>query len=124
MQEINRSLILRLLGKMQICSRADLAHQSGLKQATISYIIKELIEQGVVRETGLIYGKKGRRSIGLELDSKNLNIVAARLSRKYYSVALFDVSGKEKRIKTRSIEPSTAPETVIHGIKDEISDIL
>jgi DNA-binding MarR family transcriptional regulator len=42
-RENNIALIIRLINKAKICSRADLAIQTGLKQATITYIINDLI---------------------------------------------------------------------------------
>lgn len=38
-QAINRALIIDLLRQQGVCSRATLAHLSGLKQATITNII-------------------------------------------------------------------------------------
>ena len=45
LQEMNRSLILRLLKKNNVCSRAKLAKQSGLKQATITNIINDFLKR-------------------------------------------------------------------------------
>ena len=66
-QAMNRSLLLRLLQQNKVCSRANLAEQSGLKQATITNIISDFISWGIVEETGLIEGCKGRRAIGIRL---------------------------------------------------------
>ena len=37
-QELNRALVIRLLRRAKVCSRADLAKITGLKQATITNI--------------------------------------------------------------------------------------
>lgn len=58
-QLINRALILNLLRQEGICSRATLSRLSGLKQATITNIAAELIQCGLVVETGLI--PRGKR---------------------------------------------------------------
>ena len=49
-QEMNRTLILKLLQRNRLCSRARLAKQSGLKQATITNIINDFISWDIVRE--------------------------------------------------------------------------
>ena len=67
LQRLNRSLVMRLIHKMEVCSRAELAKQSGLTKASITVITQQLIDAGVVKEVGLISGEKGRRSIGLTL---------------------------------------------------------
>jgi N-acetylglucosamine repressor len=71
-QDMNRSLIIKLMRKRNICSRAELAQDSGLNQSTITNIINEMINWGLVIETGVIDGKKGRRSIGIKLNSEPL----------------------------------------------------
>ena len=71
-QWINRALILNLLRQEGICSRATLSRLSGLKQATITNIAGELIQCGLVVETGLIAGAKGRRSIGVTLNARSV----------------------------------------------------
>ena len=53
-QEMNRSLIIRLLQRSKTISRAELAKKSGLKQATITNIINDFINWGMVEETGII----------------------------------------------------------------------
>ena len=67
-QEWNRSLLLKSLRKEGVCSRAHLANFSGLKQATVTNIMKDFIDWELVTETGLLSGNKGRRSIGLTIN--------------------------------------------------------
>lgn len=92
-QRMNRSLILGLLEKSDVCSRAELAKKSGLQQATITNIISDFIDWGVVIETGIITGKKGRRSIGITLNASRYHVVGLRLTRKYFQVGLFTIKG-------------------------------
>ena len=60
-QAINRALIIDLLRQQGVCSRATLAHLSGLKQATITNIIAECIASGLVVETD-VYKRQGLHS--------------------------------------------------------------
>ena len=66
-QSMNRTLIIKLLREQGVCSRANLAKLSGLKKATVTYIVNDFISWGCVREVGLMQGDKGRRSIGITL---------------------------------------------------------
>ena len=88
-QAMNRSLLLRLLQQNKVCSRANLAEQSGLKQATITNIISDLISWGIVEETGLIEGCKGRRAIGIRLRNEGSYVIGVRISRKYFEIGIF-----------------------------------
>ena len=60
-QKINRTLVLRLVRQEKLVSRAEIAKLSGLQRATITNIVKELIELGIVVENGLLSGDKGRQ---------------------------------------------------------------
>jgi N-acetylglucosamine repressor len=94
-QEMNRSLVIRLIRKSKVCSRAELAQASGLNQSTITHIINEFINWGLVVETGMIDGKKGRRSIGVQLNSEAYKIIGISIARKSISVGVYDLEGNE-----------------------------
>ncbi|MDR0654882.1 MAG: ROK family transcriptional regulator [Treponema sp.] len=120
-QEMNRSLILHLLWEYTLCSRAKLAQLTGLKPATLSNVINSFIEWGIVKEEGSIDGKKGRRAIGIRLDTERYCIVAIRLSQKYFSVGLFDISGKEIEHDTHFYDGNTnTSKDVFDRIRQEI----
>ena len=93
-QMINRSLILNLLRQEGLCSRATLAKLSGLRQATITNIVGELIHSGLVVETGLIAGEKNRRSIGLTLNDERFQVIGVHLTRQTCTACLMGLSGK------------------------------
>lgn len=92
-QELNRSLLLHNLRKAGLCSRVQLANETKLKQATVTNIMKDFISWGLVKETGFLNGNKGRRSIGIEINTDKYRVIGIRLTRKYYSVGLFDLAG-------------------------------
>lgn len=92
-QELNRSLLLKNLRKEGNCSRAHLAELTGLKQATVTNIMKDFIYWGLVDETGFLNGHKGRRSIGVSINNEKYRTFGIRLSRKYYKIGVFDLSG-------------------------------
>jgi predicted NBD/HSP70 family sugar kinase len=120
-QEMNRSLIIHLLWEYTLCSRAELAQLTGLKPATLSNVINDFIEWGIVKEEGSIDGKKGRRAIGIRLDTEQYYIAAIRLSQKYFSVGLFDISGKEIERDTQFYDGNTdASKDVFDRIRQEI----
>lgn len=123
-QEMNRSLVIRLLHRMKLCSRADLAKKTGLKQATITNIISDLIKYGLVYETGIIEGEKGRRSIGISLNSTEYKVIGIRLARKYISIGLFDIGGTLYEVKEVPIDTVFGPEVAFQKMKDLIKDFI
>ncbi len=123
-QEMNRTLILKLLQRNRLCSRARLAKQSGLKQATITNIINDFISWDIVRETGSIEGKKGRRSIGLTINDQKFFVVGVRLTRRFYSVGLFNIVGDEILLYKKEQVPGTGLTLLLHRIKKDIKDLI
>ena len=85
--ETNLSMVIKLLQKRGLCYRSELAKESGLKQSTITNIINELISCGLVEEVGSIEGKKGRRSIGIQLRYNAFKILALRLTRHSFTIS-------------------------------------
>lgn len=92
--EMNRSLILKILKQKGVCSRAELAKQTGLTNAAITKIVSALINIGIVNETGLIKGNANRRSIGLQLNGKHYQVIGVKFARQMFAVGVFDITGK------------------------------
>lgn len=123
-QQMNRTLILKLLQQNKLCSRAKLAKQSGLKQATITNIINDFLEWGIVIENGFLEGKKGRRSIGVSINDERFFVIGVRLTRHFYNIGLFNIIGKEiYQYKSEKIV-GLSPDVVLKKIKDDLKSII
>ncbi len=91
---VNRGLLLNILREEGSISRASLAKKSGLNKATVSSQIGELIEMGIVRETGTGQSGLGRKpvmleiagnagyTLGISIISESLHVTAMDLSQK------------------------------------------
>jgi predicted NBD/HSP70 family sugar kinase len=108
-QEMNRSLLLKSLRREGVCSRAHLASLTGLKQATVTNIMKDFLNWGIVKEVGFLNGSKGRRSIGVSINPDGYRVIGVRLARKHYSVGLFDLTGKQIVKERVDFEPEKQP---------------
>ena len=98
-QKINRTLVLKLLRQEGLASRADIAKLSGLQRATITNIVKELMDLGIVVEDGLLAGDKGRRSTGIRINGEKFGVVGVMVTREYFGVSLIGLSGEIHEIK-------------------------
>ena len=112
-QEINRALVLNNLRESPNCSRSDIAKNTGLKQGTITNIVNDLIERGIVVETNMLKNKRGRRSIGLQLNSSHYLVIGVRLSRTYVLVGLYDIAGKEYELVREGIDVAEGAEAAV-----------
>ncbi|BBH18851.1 xylose repressor [Paenibacillus baekrokdamisoli] len=123
-QEMNRSLVIRLIRKRQVCSRAELAQASGLNQSTITNIINEFLSWGLVVETGMIDGKKGRRSIGIQLNSELYKIIGIKLAHKSISAGLYDLAGNEYSHQQITIANRDSAATAFKNMKKLITEMI
>lgn len=112
-QQINRSLVIRLLRQQGTCSRAELARSSGLKSATITNIISEFIEKGFVVEDGLMEGCNGRRAIGIRINGDKYRVLGASLTRTHFHVILAGLSGRIYHTRSYPIQRDWKPEMLI-----------
>lgn len=122
--QANRSLVLQILARSNVCTRARIAEETGLKQATITNIITEMIQLGVVREVGIVEGRRGRRSIGIELAAEKIQVIAVKLGHISYSVGLFDLKGRMISVKEGRFQSGENPEVALSKIKEEVWDLL
>lgn len=68
-RDINFHLILEAIINEGPISRAALAKHLGLTKATVSSIVQELLDSGLVREVGSAPAEKGRKPHSPELTS-------------------------------------------------------
>ncbi len=68
MKTVNVSTILNMIRKNKHISRAQIARASRLNPSTISNLIGEMIEMGILKEYGVGASQKGRRLIQLSLN--------------------------------------------------------
>ncbi|MDQ7743508.1 ROK family protein [Hydrogenophaga pseudoflava] len=80
-KRINRSVLLRLLRRRSGLSRAQLAQESGLTKSTVSLLVRELIDEGWVTETGVAAAQGlGRPSTPLRLDGGRRAMIGAEIA--------------------------------------------
>lgn len=123
-QEMNRSLVLRLIRQSPDISRATLAKLSGLKQSTITNIVRDLLAWGIIQETGFVDGAKGRRSIGLAINEKACHVIGVRLTRQCITAGMFDLDGKASEILRADISFLDGPKQAIACMEELVAKLL
>ncbi len=77
----NRSLVLQTLFHEGAMSRADLSRETGLTRVTISDLVGELIDDGIVTEKGLREGSRpGKPATLVDIDRQGHQIISIDLS--------------------------------------------
>ncbi len=89
-REINNELVLSIL-RERPCSGTELASKLSLSNATVSSIIKDLLEQGVIRqETTTSINGIGRKRINFEINPEYGLILGVNISNLHASVSLIN----------------------------------
>lgn len=118
----NATTVLQTLYKHGSCSRSQLTKLTGMSPATITRIISDLLEQGIVLEGRVGQSTGGRRPIDIHIDHTKLYIVSVKLLHDDCIVALLDLRGQiltRKQLTPLSFDPKGLVAEVvstIHGL--------
>jgi len=93
-REINRQIVLNLVRANQPISRADLARTMGVRRGSVSLLVSDLLQSGLIVEGASGRTVRGRKPTFLYIDSQRRTVVAVdvRASRTYLMPA--DLLGK------------------------------
>jgi N-acetylglucosamine repressor len=109
---INRRLILQKLREAESISRADLAKQTGIRPPTVSAVVKEMIEEGLIRELGAGAGGIGRIPQMVGLATGQGCALGFELTEHSARGALCDVAGNVCGEREFAMGPSSPEEAV------------
>ena len=120
----NRSLLLRALHRDGPHSRADLAKRTGLTRATVSAVVRDLLDEHVVEELGLDpAGGVGKPATLVGLDADGRHVVCLDLSEPSRFVgAVVNLTGKVvvRRTYNRTSMSGRAAVTLVRRICAEL----
>lgn len=123
-REKNIAVIIKLLNKYGVCSRANLAKETGLTQASITYITKELIDLEVIREIGSIESASKHPAIGLSINPLKYALLGIQINRDYINVGFFTLAGELICKESLRYEKPEHPSFMIDDLLMTIQGIL
>ncbi|SCG40044.1 ROK family transcriptional regulator [Micromonospora humi] len=113
----NRAVVLRHVRLHAPCSRADVAARTGLNKATVSSLVGELIEHGLLRETGLTENRVGRPATMLVLDGSRHVGLGLQIGADELVVVAADLAGEPLLTWRRAFAAATAgPEETVRAL--------
>jgi predicted NBD/HSP70 family sugar kinase len=92
-RDINRRILLNLVRERQPVSRADLARAMGVARGTITALVNELIEDGLVREGETGSAPRGRKPTLLHISAHDRLAVGVDVRRSETNILLTDFHG-------------------------------
>jgi predicted NBD/HSP70 family sugar kinase len=122
----NRSLVLRAMHHGGPTSRADLAKLIGLTPATVSAVVKDLLDAGLVGELGRTSGNVGKPATVIGIRPDGRDIVAISLSDPESVVAsIVDLAGGVVHRRTYPRDGAVGVEAVdlVAAISSELVDL-
>ena len=120
LQCANKALILRNIYEHAPISRINLSKTTGLNKATVSTIVHDFLEAGLIRENGIILTDSGRKSIGLELNMENFASVVIRIKRNHILSATYDLQDNLKNVRSNLYTDGFRFSSILDQIEQEI----
>lgn len=120
---MNRRLILNLLRNRGPISRAELASETGLSPAAVTFVVTELIDDTLVLEREAVTSSNGRRPIPIDINYEAHLALGFKLNRDSIECVLTDLATLP--LATLNVTVSdTSPEGMIVAIKAAIPHLL
>ncbi|WP_371403078.1 ROK family protein [Kribbella sp. NBC_00662] len=125
----NLSVVLRHVRDLGPRSRARIADDTGLNKATVSSLVAELVERGLLREGRADSSRAlGRPGLLVELDGTGVCGVGAEINVDYLAVAALDLTGAvvlEKRVPVdvAHLDPSTTLDRLADLVREAVAAV-
>ncbi|MCW2881973.1 MAG: hypothetical protein JWQ95_6073 [Sphaerisporangium sp.] len=129
LRRANLALVLRHLRDEGSCSRSDIADATGLHRATVSSLMAELLDRGLVREVGIEHvGAIGRPRRAVALDGAHVGVLGTEINVDYVAVYGTDLSGRvlvERRVgfDAMGMGPDRSLKELGRVAKDALADL-
>jgi predicted NBD/HSP70 family sugar kinase len=118
----NRAAVLRLLRRHRQLSRAELARRTSLSEASVSRIIAELMDQGLLVDLGNGPGTGGRPGARLELNEERFQAIGVDIQNWETQVALGTATGRI--IRSERFRTPQSPAEALDRIAVSVAGII
>ncbi|CAM3786476.1 ROK family transcriptional regulator [Mesobacillus zeae] len=123
MKSMNRSLILNIIRQKEPISRAEIAKLTKLTPPTVSNLVKELLQTGIIIERTLGESSGGRKPTLLTLNGENFHVIGLDVGSKDIKVIITTLSCKLLKKKCFPIPESINNDKLLELIIDSIHSI-
>ncbi|NJC24033.1 putative NBD/HSP70 family sugar kinase/putative transcriptional regulator [Arthrobacter pigmenti] len=103
-------------------TRAKIARNTGLNPSTVSTILKELIDDGLVLDGEQAESTGGKPATTLKVDRSVHGILTVTVRPRRFRAALFTLGGEVESTESREFDRNVAPEDLVHFVSTFISN--
>jgi len=121
-RDVNRRIVLNLIREYQPISRAELARRMSVRRGTLTPLVRELVESGVVFEKGTAATARGRRPTMLCVRTRGRLVVAVDVRSGRSSIALSDVGGR--MLAREMFDTPASPDQLAELLANEVTRLL
>ncbi|MFC3395599.1 sugar metabolism global transcriptional regulator Mlc [Brenneria rubrifaciens] len=123
-KQMNAGAVYRLIDMYGPISRIELSKRTQLAPASITKIVRELLEAHLVQETEYQdIGSRGRPAIGVILDTQTWHFLSVRISHNSMTLALRDLSSKLVA-EDNALLSAEHPQPLLNRILNEIDNFF
>ena len=118
--------VLSLISKKQPISRIRIGEITGIRLATITEVVRELLESGLVRETGRIRNRQGvgRKEKLLEIIPEGRYFLGCELLPSEIRVLALDFGGKILKLASAPLSGRESTSAILEKIAEEVSSLV
>jgi predicted NBD/HSP70 family sugar kinase len=120
----SQALTLDVIRAARTISRVELARQTGLTEATISTVVRRLINEGLVAEVGREESTGGKPRVRLSLVASARFAVGIQFDHTSMTSVIADLSGAIVARRRRPGTGSDAPEDIVRRIAEEVEAMI
>jgi predicted NBD/HSP70 family sugar kinase len=124
MRAQNSGLLVELIWAEREISRVEISRRTGLSPSTVSMIVNDLAQAGLVREIGTASSARGRRPTLLAFNDDVLSIVGVEIGIRHVAVVLTDLRGRVRTFKRESHDMRRGPEGTLEKVRDLVNDSI
>lgn len=120
----NQRLLLNIIWSEQTISRAELARRTGLSRSTVSAIVAEVMDTGLVTFRGAGLSQGGRRPVMLGFEDDALALVGVDVGASHVGVAVTDLRARARSWIYQPFEVRDDPEGTMALVEELVRDGL
>lgn len=122
-KRVNRTVVLDLVRQLQPISRAEIAKVSGLNRSTVTDIVRELLEEGLLVEMGFREPERsGRPAILLRLNADNIKCIVIDVGVRKSRLFVGDVDANVECLTT--FDTPRDPDVFVGRCCDELDRVF
>ncbi len=119
-----KEILYSLICRYQPISRSDIADIAGLTRASVSNIVKQFLEVGLVVESDKIGGNVGRKKVLLRVNEQSIHVIGVDVGRRNITSTIYNAGGKILRTERCSFSCAKGLHENIEDAKKILNKLL